>query len=67
MGTAFANLAAEGKLRPGLTQETSADIAWAFASPHQYEYLVIERGWSVDDYRPHLEETIASRLLMSAT
>jgi hypothetical protein len=63
MGAVFKRLAAEGRLRAGITEEVAADVAWAMASPHQYEYLVVERGWSLKRYRAHLEETIASRLL----
>jgi AcrR family transcriptional regulator len=63
MGAVFKRLAAEDRLRPGITEEVGADVAWAIASPHQYEYLVVERGWSLKRYRAHLEETIASRLL----
>jgi AcrR family transcriptional regulator len=63
MGAVFKQLAADGRLRAGVTVEVAADIAWAVASPHQYEYLVVERGWSLKRYRAHLEETIASRLL----
>lgn len=63
MGAVFKKLAAEGRLRPGITEEVAADVAWAIASPHQYEYLVVERGWSLKRYRAHLGETIAARLL----
>ncbi len=63
MGAIFRKLAGEGRLRPGIAEEVAADVAWAIASPHQYEYLVVERGWSLKRYRAHLEETISARLL----
>ena len=63
LGAIFQKLAAEGSLKPGTVPEEAADVAWAIASPHHYEYLVVERGWSVRRYRRHLEETIAARLL----
>ena len=63
MGMVFARLATDGRLRPGIGVEEAAEIAWALTSPHQYEFLVIERGWSIDRYRAHLEETIRARLL----
>lgn len=66
MGTVFARLASDGRLRPGITVEEAAEIAWAIASPHQYEYLVIERGWPIDRYRAHLELTITGRLLTTS-
>jgi AcrR family transcriptional regulator len=53
----------EGGLRGDVTVEEAADVMWAITSPHYYEYLVIERGWSSERYRSHLEEVIASTLL----
>ncbi len=63
MALVFARLASDGSLREGITVEEAAEIAWAIASPHQYEYLVIDRGWRIERYREHLEDTIAARLL----
>src|SRR5947209_7261709 len=63
VGMVFASLASDGRLRRGSTPEEAAEIAWALASPHQYEYLVIERGWTVERYRRHLEEAITSNLI----
>lgn len=66
MGLVFARLASDGRLRPELGVEEAAEVAWALASPHQYEYLVVERGWTVERYRDHLERTITARLLRPA-
>ena len=63
MGVVFARLASDGRLRGGMGPEEAAEIAWALTSPPQYEFLVIERGWSVERYRAHLEATITARLL----
>ena len=63
LGAIFEKLAEEGRLRRGINSAEAADVAWAIASPHHYEYLVIERGWSLKRYRAHLEETITRRLL----
>jgi len=63
MGIVFARLASDGRLRPGIGPEEAAEIAWALTSPPQYEFLVIERGWSIERYRAHLEATIVARLL----
>jgi AcrR family transcriptional regulator len=56
-------LASDGRLRRGVSIEEATDVAWAIASPHQYEYLVIAQRWDMVRYRAHLEETIAVRLL----
>ena len=63
MGMVFARLASDGRLRPGIPVDEAAEVAWAIASPHQYEYLVIDRRWSIERYRAHLEATISARLL----
>ena len=63
MGAIFDRLAREGRLREGITAAEAADIAWAVCSPHHYEYLVVERGWSMKRYRAHMERTISVRLL----
>jgi len=63
MGVVFARLASDGRLRNGIGPEEAAEIAWALTSPPQYEFLVIERDWSIDRYRAHLEATIVARLL----
>lgn len=59
----FERLATEGRLRPGLRSDEATDVAWALTSPHQYEYLVIERGWTVERYRVHLEAALSCLLL----
>jgi AcrR family transcriptional regulator len=63
MGIVFARLASDGRLRARIGAEEAAEIAWALTSPPQYEFLVIERGWSVERYRAHLEATIVARLI----
>lgn len=56
-------LRADGLLRDGLAPEVAAEIAWAFTSPHQYEFLVVDRGWSIERYRAHLEAAITATVL----
>ena len=63
LGRIFDRLAAEGLLRPGVGSEAAADVAWAIASPHHYEYLVVDRGWSLKRYRAHLEDMLTTGLL----
>lgn len=59
----FERLQAERRLRAGIRSDQAADVAWALTSPHQYEALVIERGWSIRRYRAHLEAAITALLL----
>lgn len=56
-------LAADGALKDELSPEQAAEIAWALASPHHYEFLVIDRGWTPEQYRTHLEACIRSAVL----
>ena len=59
----FERLAAEGRLLKGIRSDEAADIAGALTSPHEYEYLVLWRGWSLKRYRAHLESSIAALLV----
>ena len=56
-------LNADGLLKPGLGPEEAAEIACSIASPHMYECLVIDRGWSLERYRTHLEAIITAAVL----
>jgi len=53
-------LNAEGRLRAGLTVEEAAEIGWSIASPHHFEFLVIDRQWSLEHFRAHLEQVITA-------
>ena len=59
-------LKADGRLRDDLTAEKAAEIAWALMSPHHFELLVMDRGWSVQEYREHLERVIMGAILKPA-
>jgi AcrR family transcriptional regulator len=56
-------LARKGALRTGLTQAQATDIMWTLASPITYRTLVIERGWSADDYQNWLAGALACSVL----
>jgi len=66
MRAVMARIAEEDGLQPGVSIEEATDVAWAVASAHQYEFLVVTAGWDVARYREHLERTISSRLLKPA-
>jgi AcrR family transcriptional regulator len=50
-------------IRPGLTAERATDAVWALTDPRLYLGLVVERGWSKDDYTRWLGAQLASALL----
>jgi hypothetical protein len=57
VGGIAGHLDAVGALRPGLSFERARDILWTLNAWGLYELLVLERGWSLDDW----ESWIASR------
>jgi AcrR family transcriptional regulator len=57
----------KGVLRPGLTAETAADLLWTFNDPALYDRLVLRAGWSDEQYRTWLGETIPAQLLIPET
>lgn len=62
----FAALLAErGALRPGLSVNRAADILWTLCAQANYDCLVISRGWTHEEYRNWLSETLASALLVN--
>jgi AcrR family transcriptional regulator len=53
----------EGSLRPGLDPTTATDLLWTITSLRTWEDLVLERGWSAQQY----EERVSSLLLATLT
>lgn len=56
-------LAEKGYLRSDLTFEKAQDILWAFTGRDLHRMLVIERGWSSDEYEKWLAELLIRTLL----
>jgi AcrR family transcriptional regulator len=64
----FADLLAQNHaLRPGLTAERAADVIWTVCAQANYDALVTTRGWSENDYRDWLTQTLVSSLLPGST
>jgi AcrR family transcriptional regulator len=59
------HLVEAGALRPDLDRERARDLLWALISPELYLLLVVDRGWSPDDYERWLAGAIADALLPS--
>ena len=53
----------EKLLLPQWAVETATDILWGLTSWQLWEALVVDRGWSKDDYRRHLR-TVLRRTLV---
>lgn len=58
-----AHLEATGALRPGLDPDRARDTVWMLNSPDVYRLLVLDRGWSHDDYEHWLADTLTTALL----
>jgi AcrR family transcriptional regulator len=56
-------LDAEGLLRPGLSQQKARDLLWTINSTEVYELLVLERGWTTEEYRGYLADSMIAALL----
>jgi AcrR family transcriptional regulator len=50
-------------LRPGLGVAQIRDVLWTYTSPDLYELLVLQRGWTVPDYRDFLLHGLSGQLL----
>jgi AcrR family transcriptional regulator len=59
-------LDAVGALRPGLGFDRARDIVWALIGWEIYELLVIERGWSLDEWQAWVAESTAALVLRDA-
>lgn len=58
----FEAMAKEHKLTKGLSVSKARDILWAFTGRDLYRMLVLERGWSSDEYEQWLAHLLADTL-----
>ena len=56
-------LETEGLLADGWTVDEAADFAWAILSLHTYEYLVVEQGWTIEQFVTRLKTMLRSMLV----
>ncbi len=55
----------EGFLAPGWTLDEAVDFTWALLSVHTYEYLVIERSWTIEQFVRHLRTVLRRSIVKS--
>jgi AcrR family transcriptional regulator len=58
-----AHLATTGGLRSGLDHDRARDTVWTLNSPDVYRLLVLDRGWSHDDYERWLADALVAAFL----
>lgn len=65
--TMFAGeLATTGQLRPDHTIETATDVLWLAMDVRNYDWLVRQRGWTVERFRRWYVDTVAAAILAPA-
>jgi len=52
-----------GELDPELSEEEATMLILTLTSPHMYEYLVVDGGWSMTKYRRHVVRLLKRALL----
>lgn len=56
-------LAAQGRLRAGLTAAQAADLCWSLTHLDAWRHLVVEHGWTPEAFRASRREAIAQTVL----
>lgn len=64
--TIVARLQAENVLRPGLNVALAADLLWTITSLRMWEDLVLQRGWTAEQYQEHVNRLLFDTLINSA-
>jgi len=63
LGLFVRSLSAHSPLREGLDQAQAAEIVWTITSPEVYTLLIVDRGWSREQYIHWLADTLGRLLL----
>ena len=63
VGEIIKRLKQEGLLDAGWTEDEAADFMWALLSVHTYEYLVVESGWTIEQFVSHLQMVLRSAIV----
>jgi AcrR family transcriptional regulator len=58
----IARLEAEGNLRKDLDPATAGDLLWTMTSLHTWEDLVLQRGWTPEQYQLHITRVLLATL-----
>jgi hypothetical protein len=55
----------DGRLANGWTVQTAADWVWARSHLEGWQHLVVERGWSPEDYEEQVVRSVLAEVLAS--
>ncbi|MGH9185033.1 MAG: hypothetical protein ACRD0U_04325 [Acidimicrobiales bacterium] len=53
----------DGHLRPGISTNEARDVLWTYNSPELFQLLVLERGWSPEQYGRRVADALTAALL----
>ena len=53
----------KGALAPGLDVDRATDVLWALSHPSLWQLLVVERGWTPEEYENWCADTTCAQLL----
>lgn len=56
-------MAVRGLLAEGITTARAADVMWTYTAPELYENLVLNRGWTAEEYGAFVGKALAAALL----
>jgi hypothetical protein len=56
-------LASENRLKPDLDPSVAADLLWSLTSLETWDSLVVQRGWSAEEYRDRLGALIVRAIM----
>ncbi len=52
-----------GRLRPGMSGTAAVDLVWSLTSPATYEQLVLDRGWTPEQFEKWLGAALVDLIL----
>lgn len=62
-GQIIARVEGEGRLKRGLAAAVATDLLWSITSLRMWEDLVLQRGWTAEDYQTHIESLLLEALV----
>ena len=65
MRTVIESIAQKNALKPEMSVDRSLDLLWVLGSAPVYRMLVVDRGWSPDQYENWLIETLIESFLIN--
>jgi hypothetical protein len=52
-----------GRIRPGMSGQAAVDLIWSMSAPTTYEQLVLDRGWTPEEFERWLGAALVDLIL----